>query len=322
MPVDDMLKEGMHSLRILVTGGAGFIESHLVDRLMRDGYEVVVLDNFSAGKVENIQHQLEGSSFHLIRDDVRDLEDVMKVVRDVDIVFHLAAIVNVPLSIKDPFLVNDLNIRGTLNLLEASLEENIERFVYISTCAVYGEARYLSIDEEHLIMPLSPYGISKFTAEHYCKIFHKIHGLKMVGLRLFNVYGPRQSEGPYSGVITQFIRRLRQGKSPIVYGDGEQTRDFVYVRDVICACMLALNSQNCVGEIINIGTGRSTTINELAKVLIRMFRETNVKPEYTPPRTGDIRRSYADISKAERILGYKSRIELEEGMRRLIEALV
>jgi nucleoside-diphosphate-sugar epimerase len=200
----------MHCLRTLVTGGAGFIGSHLVDRLMKEGYEVVVLDNFSAGKTENIQRHLRSQSFRLVKGDVRNLEDVRKAVGDIDVVFHLAAIVNVPLSIEDPLLVNDVNIEGTLNLLEASLKENIQRFIYISTCAVYGEARYLPINEEHPIMPLSPYGISKFTAEHYCKIFHHIHGLKTASLRLFNVYGPRQSEGPYSGLITQFIIRLRQ----------------------------------------------------------------------------------------------------------------
>ena len=311
----------MHSLRTLVTGGAGFIGSHLVDRLMKEGYEVIVLDNFFAGKVENIQHHSDSRSFHLIKGDVRNLEDVKKAVRDVDVVFHLAAIVNVPLSIENPSLVNHVNIQGTVNLLEASLKENIQQFIYVSTCAVYGEARYLPINEEHPVMPLSPYGISKFTAEHYCKIFHKIHDLKTGCLRFFNVCGPRQSGGPYSGVITQFISRLRKGKPPIIYGDGEQTRDFICVRDVVEACMLALNSQNCVGEVINIGTGKPTTINELAKILIRMFGETDAKPEYAPVRAGDIRNSYADISKAEMALGYKPKVTLEEGIRLLLQGL-
>ncbi len=311
----------MHSLRTLVTGGAGFIGGHLVDRLMRDGYEVVVLDNFFAGKVGNIRHHLESQSFQLVRGDVRNLGDVEKAVRDVDVVFHLAATVNVPLSMEDPLFINGVNIVGTLNLLDASLKENIERFVYISTCAVYGEARYLPINEGHPIMPLSPYGISKFTAEHYCRIFQMIHGLKTVCLRLFNVYGSRQSEGPYSGVITQFVSRLRQGKPPIIYGDGEQTRDFVYVKDVVEACMQALNSQDCVGEVVNIGTGKPTTINELAKVLMRMFGETGVKPEYAPVRAGDIQDSYADISKAEEVLGYKPEVRLKEGLKLLLQSL-
>jgi dTDP-glucose 4,6-dehydratase len=309
----------MHSLRTLVTGGAGFIGSHLVDRLMKEGYEVTILDDFSAGKVENIQHYSDSRSFHLVKGDVRNLEDVKKAVRDVDVVFHLAAIVNVPLSIENPSLVNHVNIQGTVNLLEASLKKNIQQFIYISTSAVYGEARYLPINEEHPIMPLSPYGISKFTAEHYCDIFHKIHGLKTVCLRFFNVYGPRQSEGPYGGAITKFIGRLRQGKPPIIYGDGKQTRDFVYVEDVVEAEMLVLRSERCVGEVINVGTGKPTTVNELANVLMKLFQETSARPKYVPPRAGDIRQSCADISKAERALGYTPRIGLEEGIRLILQ---
>jgi nucleoside-diphosphate-sugar epimerase len=308
----------MKSLRTLVTGGAGFIGSHLVDRLMKEDYEVMVLDNFSTGKVENIQLHLGSQKFHLVKGDVRNLENVREAVRDVDVVFHLAAIVNVPLSIEDPLLVNDVNVRGTLNLLKASLKENIERFIYVSSCAVYGEAHYLPINEEHSIMPLSPYGVSKFAAEHYCKIFHRIHGLKTVCLRFFNVYGPRQSVGPYSGVITQFIGRLKRGKLPIIYGDGEQTRDFVYVKDVVEASMLVLKCQRCAGEVISVGTGKPTTINELAKVLMNMFRETNAEPEYAPPKPGDIQHSHADIKKAERMLGYKPSVVLKEGIRKLL----
>jgi len=310
----------MQSLRILVTGGAGFIGSHLVDQLMKEGYEVVVLDNFYAGKTENIRHHLGNRGFNLAKGDIRNSEDVKKAVADADVVFHLAAIVNVPLSVEHPLLVNDVNVRGTLNLLEASLKEDIQRFIYVSTCAVYGEARDLPINEEHPIMPLSPYGISKFTAEHHCKIFYMIHGLKTVCLRFFNVYGPRQSEGPYSGVITQFINRLRQEKPPIIYGDGEQTRDFVYVEDVVEASMLTLKSQNCAGEVVNVGTGKPTTITELAKVLMRMFGEAGVKPKYAPVRAGDIQNSYADISKTERVLGYRPRIRLEEGIQRLLQS--
>ncbi len=306
---------------ILVTGGAGFIGSHLIDRLMRDGYEVVVLDNFSSGKVENVQRHLGRQNFQLVRGDVRNLKDVRKAVRDVDVVFHLAAVVNVPLSIENPLLVNDVNITGTLNLLEASLKENVRLFVFISTCAIYGKSHYLPIKEEHPIMPLSPYGISKFTAEYYCKIFYKIHGLKTAYLRFFNVYGPRQSEGPYSGVITQFISRLRQRKPPIIYGDGEQTRDFICIKDAVEACLLVLGCQYCAGEAINIGTGKPTTINDLAKVLMHMFGETNTEPEYAPARAGDIRHSHADIAKAEKILGFTPRVRLEDGIRWLLQDL-
>jgi len=316
-----MFREAMQISRILITGGAGFIGSHIVDRLIKEGYEVVVLDNFSSGKVKNIQHHLSSQRLQLVRGDIRNSEDVKKAVKDVDTIFHLAAIVNVPLSIENPLLVNDVNIEGTLNLLTASLKENIQRLIYVSTCAVYGEARYLPINEEHPIMPLSPYGISKFSAEGYCRVFHTIHGLETVCLRFFNVYGPRQSKGPYSGVITQFISRLRRGEAPVIYGDGEQTRDFVYVKDVIEASMLALERQHCGGEVINIGSGKPTTINHLAKVLGRLFGKADVKPEYAPPRAGDIRNSYADIRKAEGVLGYKPRIKLEDGIRLLLQGL-
>jgi UDP-glucose 4-epimerase len=309
----------LDSRRALVTGGAGFIGSHLVDRLMKEGYEVVVLDNLSTGKIENVQCHLGGQSFHLVKGDVRNSQDVRKAVKDVDFIFHLAAIVNVALSIGDPLFVNDVNVRGTLKLLEASLEENIHRFVYISSCAVYGEARYLPINEEHPTTPLSPYGISKLTAEHYCRIIHKIHGLETVCLRFFNVYGPRQPAGPYSGVIARFVSRLRQGKPPIVYGDGEQTRDFIYVNDAVEASMLVLQSPCCAGEVINVGTEEPTTINKLANNLIELRSRFNVKPVYRAPRKGDIRNSYADISKAEKMIGYKPRITLREGLKKLLQ---
>ena len=307
----------MSSLRTLVTGGAGFIGSHLVDRLMKEDYEVVVLDNFSAGKIENVQRHLGGQSFHLVKGDVRDLEDVRKAVRDVDVVFHLAAIVNVPLSIENPLLVNDVNVRGTLNLLEASLKENIERFIYVSSCAVYGEAHYSPIDEKHPTSPLSPYAASKLAAEYYCKVFHENYGMKTLCLRYFNVYGPRQVRGLYSGVIMRFIDRLKQSKPPIIYGDGEQTRDLVHVSDVVEVNMLALRSQ-CNGEVVNVGTGRSTTINKLAKVLTELSGRKNLKPIHRDPRKGDIRSSWADIKKAKRALGYEPKIELKEGLRTLL----
>jgi len=257
--------------------------------------------------------------FHIVKGDVRNVEDIREAIRGVDVVFHLAAVVNVSLSVENPLLVNDVNVRGTLNLLGEGLRENVQRFIYVSTCAVYGEARCLPINEEHPMMPTSPYGISKFAAEHYCKIFHRIHGLETGCLRLFNVYGPRQSESPYSGVITQFVGRLRQGKPPVVYGDGEQTRDFVYVQDVVDACMLVMGCERCVSEVINVGTGKPTTVNELAEVLIGLFKESTVKPEYAPPRAGEIQHSYADISKAERILGYKPKFTLRQGLRMFLK---
>ncbi len=307
--------------RILVTGGAGFIGSHLVDRLMRESYEVVVLDNFFSGNIENIKHHLESGMFCLVKGDVRNSDDVKETIRNVDAVIHLAAIVSVPLSIEKPLLVNDVNVRGTLNLLEASLKADVKRFIYASSCAVYGEADRLPINEDCPTNPISPYAVSKLAAENYCKVFHENYGLNTLCLRYFNVYGPRQARNSYSGVITQFINRLKQGKPPIIYGDGEQTRDFVHVKDIVEANMLALNCQHGFGEVINVGTGKSTTINELANLLMEFFGQAHLKPVYRPPREGDIRDSYADIGKAEKMLGYKSMIMMKEGIRMLLNVM-
>ena len=303
---------------ILVTGGAGFIGSHLVDRLMAEGYEVIVLDNLSTGKIENVQYHLNNQKFNLVKGNVQNSRDVNKAIKDADIVFHVAAFVNVPLSIENPMLVNNINIRGTLNLLQASLKKNIERFIYVSTCAVYGEARYLPISEEHPTEPLSPYGISKLAAEKYCKIFNRTFGLKTVCLRYFNVYGSRQLKGPYSAVITRFIDRLKENEPPIIYGDGEQSRDFLYVEDAVEACMLSLSSENCIGEVINVGTGIKTTINELADLLIKLMKKAHITLIHAEPGKGDIKNSYADISKAQKMLGYKPKVTLENGLKKLL----
>ena len=301
-----------------MTGGAGFIGSHLVDRLINEGFEVVVLDDFSTGSLENLRLHVGKDNFHMVKGDVRNRVDVKKAVEDVDYIFHLAANVSVELSIKNPVLVEEVNVGGTLNLLEESLNLDLKKFVYVSSCAVYGNPKYLPIDEEHPTAPLSPYGVSKLTAEHYCRVFYKIYGLKTVCLRLFNVYGPRQAVGPYSGVIAKFVDRLKNGKPPIIYGDGKQTRDFIFVEDVVDACLRAMDSKKCVGEVVNIGSGIETSINELAQVISRLFGMNEVKPVYAESRVGEIRRSCADISKAEKFLEFKSKISLEEGLRRFI----
>ena len=305
--------------KILVTGGAGFIGSHIVDRLIKEGYEVVVLDNFFSGNIKNLKHHLESRMFYLVKGDVRSSYDVKEAMRNVDAVFHLAAIVSVPLSIDKPLFVNDVNLIGTLNLLEASSKADVKRFIYTSSSAVYGEVNRLPIDERCPTNPISPYAVSKLAAESYCKVFCENYGLDTLCLRHFNVYGPRQTGDSYSGVITQFIDRLKQKKPPIIYGDGEQTRDFVYINDVVEANMLALKRRQCSGEAINVGTGKPTTINELAKLLIEIFGKARIKPAYKAAREGDIRNSYADISKAERMLGYKPKITLKEGIRILLK---
>jgi len=304
--------------RVLVTGGAGFIGSHIADSLMKQGCEVVVLDNFFSGKIENIKRHLDSEGFHLIKGDIRNSKNVKEAVKNVDAIFHLAAIVSVPLSQENPLVANDVNVGGTLNLLEASLKTGVGRFIYASSCAIYGEAQRLPVDEAHPTSPLSPYAVSKLAAEYYCKAFYENYGLKTLCLRYFNVYGPRQVKNYYSGVITQFIGRLKKRKPPIIYGDGQQTRDFVHVKDVTDANQLALNSQYEFAETINVGTGKPTTINQLAKVLLELTGRSELKPKYAAPRKGDIKNSCADISKAKRVLGYEPKVALKKGLKTLL----
>jgi UDP-glucose 4-epimerase len=311
----------VRALKVLITGGAGFVGSHLVDRFLNGEYEIVVIDNFFSGKIENMKQHMNNKSFHLIKGDVRSLEDVEKAVKGVDAVCHLAAIVNIPLSIENPSLTEDVNVKGTLNLLEACVKHNVRHFVYVSTCAVYGEARYLPIDEEHPTNPLSPYGASKLVAEHYCNIFNRIYGLQTVCLRFFNIYGSRQPSGPYGGVITTFIESLEKEKPLVIYGNGNQTRDFLYVADAGKACMLALHSKNCSGKTFNIGTGTRVSINELAQILIRLVNKSKAKVIYSDERKGDIRESYANITKAKKELGFKCDYSISEGLKEMVGEL-
>jgi UDP-glucose 4-epimerase len=309
----------MKNSRVLVTGGAGFIGSRLVDRLLREGHEVTVLDNLLAGTAENLEEHLSSISLHMIKGDVRNSRAVKEAVRGASAVFHLAALVDVPLSVENPVLTNDVNVRGTLSMLEASFAENVDRFIYISSSAVYGEARYLPINEEHPTAPLSPYGVSKLAAENYCRNYHEIHGLETCCLRLFNVYGPRQHANSYSGVISTFIRKIRSGESPVVYGDGKQTRDFIHLDDVIDACMLAMKSPRTDGGTFNVGTGKPTTIRELADVITELSGKTSLKPVYKKPRKGDVKNSYADINRARKSLNFKPKTELKNGLKSLIK---
>jgi len=223
--------------------------------------------------------------------------------------------------VKNPLLVNEVNVGGTLNVLRESLNAGVKRFVYASSCAVYGEPVYLPVDEEQTTKPMSPYGVSKLAAEHYCKVFYEVYGFETVCLRFFNVYGFRQVAGPYSGVMMKFIDRLKRGEEPIIYGDGEQTRDFVFVGDVVDACLRAMRCKSCVGDVVNVGAGVEVSINRLANVLAELFNVHGIEFVYAEPRAGDVRRSCADLSKAERLLGFKPRVSLREGLTMLLRGL-
>jgi dTDP-glucose 4,6-dehydratase len=308
--------------RILVTGGAGFIGSHIVDRLLSEDFEVTAYDDMSFGRPENLSQNKCRKEFHFVRGDIRDCKLLRNTLKNVDAVFHEAALVSVARSIKEPLLTNDLNIVGTLNVLKAASDQGVKRFVFASSAAVYGNTPSKKISEDVAPNPVSPYGVSKVTGELYAKYFYKVHGLETVSLRCFNAYGPRQtldSQSPYSGVITIFLNKLLSGVSPTIFGDGEQTRDFVYVEDVVQANMLALNSKNAAGEIFNVGNGVSVSVNEVAETLNNILKKKHLKTVHVSPRRGDIRHSCADITKAKETLGYKPNFSFEEGIRKLVE---
>jgi UDP-glucose 4-epimerase len=304
--------------RILVTGGAGFIGSHVVDRLVDEGFEVRVLDNLSSGKINNISGHFDAGTVDFVRGDVRSVDDINKSLKGVWAVIHLAALVSVPLSIQDPKLTYDINLVGTLNLLRASAQVGVKKFVFISTCAVCGDPEFLPVTELTKPNPISPYAESKLLGERYCLGFSDRGILPSAVLRFFNVYGPRQGMNDYSGVITIFADRSREGLPLTIYGDGLQTRDFVNVKDVAGFVLSALQSAPAVGEIFNVGSGSATTINELAKTIIELS-DSESEISYKKPRAGDIKNSYADISKGQKLLGYCPKVSLRDGLRSLLK---
>jgi UDP-glucose 4-epimerase len=304
-------------MNVLVTGGAGFIGSHLVDRLITEGYAVRVLDNLSSGKLSNIERPLKVGKVDFVEGDIRDASVVDKALSGVDVVVHLAALISVPLSIANPELTFDVNLLGTSNLLRSSVKEGVGKYVFVSSCAVYGEPKIQPITEETMPDPISPYAESKLLGERYCLGFHDRGLLRSVILRFFNVYGPRQSLNDYSGVITLFLDLAKRNRPLIVYGDGSQTRDFVSVHDIVEAILASLNSVNAEGEIVHIGSGRATSVNELAEEVLKLTgAESGIL--HKSPRTGDIRNSLADISKAKRLLGYDPKVSLRDGLRELL----
>jgi UDP-glucose 4-epimerase len=307
---------------ILVTGGAGFIGSHILDKLMEEGFDVTVIDNLETGRLENLAQHEKNKDFHFIRGDIRDFDLVKETLRDIDAVFHLAALASVTRSVKDPILTNDINVVGTLNLLKSSSDLGVKRFVFASSAAIYGEAKSPLKKEDMVPNPTSPYGVSKLAAENYVRVFYNAYGLETVCLRFFNVYGPRQNvdiHGSYGGAISIFLNRILKRLPPIIYGDGEQTRDFIYIQDVVQANMLALSNKNAVGEVFNIGSGKKTSLNQIALALKNIMNRKDIKSIYADPRPTDIRHGYADISKAERILGYTPHFSIKEGLTELVK---
>jgi UDP-glucose 4-epimerase len=302
---------GIKGKNILVTGGAGFVGSHIVDRLSPEN-KVTVFDNLFSGSLSNLEKSRDRITF--IKGDILDKALLRDVVAEVEIVFHLAAHVGNIRSIQDPFFDMDVNIRGTLNLLEACRNSNIKRLVYSSSGAIFGEARYLPIDEDHPLHPESPYAVSKLAAEKYALAFYKVYGVPAAAVRYFNIYGPRQDTSEYANAISIFLGKFKEGQPITIFGDGEQTRDFVFVEDVATANILAATRPAAAGEIFNIGTGQATSINQIADA-IRQISGRESPVIYADPRAGEVRDSRANIDKARKILGYSPQTDLKEGLR-------
>jgi len=304
-------------MKALVTGGGGFIGCHLVRRLLTEGHEVRVLDNFATGRRENLTEVLD--SIELVEGDIQSYERAHTAVRGCEVVFHQAALPSVPRSVQDPLTSNASNVVGTLNVLLAARDSDVKRVVFGSSSSIYGANRDLPKRENMPSFPISPYAVAKLAAEGYCRTFSGVYGLETVALRYFNVFGPRQDPlSQYAAVIPNFITAFLSGNAPTVFGDGEQTRDFTYVDNVVDANLLAAEADEVAGKIYNIAVGRRVSLNEVIE-LLRDMTASRLEAVFEPARTGDVRHSLADVSAAERDLGYIPQIEFEEGLKRTLD---
>jgi nucleoside-diphosphate-sugar epimerase len=305
----------MRDERIVVTGGAGFIGSNIARTLCEEN-EVIVIDNLLTGRYENISGIADRIKF--VRDDVNSLNMLMREFKCVDYILHQAALPSVQRSVDDPVTTNRNNIDGMLNVLVAARDCGVKRVVFASSSAIYGDASEMPLRETVPPKPLSPYAVTKLTGEHYCKVFHEVYGLETVSLRYFNVFGPGQDpSSDYAAVIPKFVKAIKTGGQPMVYGDGEQTRDFVYVKDVVRANVLACESKVAAGNVLNIAAGKGTSLNQLLDTL-GIVTSTKMNPIYADPRPGDIRDSVADISQAKELLGYGPEVGVEKGLRAML----
>jgi UDP-glucose 4-epimerase len=300
----------------LVTGGAGFIGSHLSEELIRRGHRVRVVDSLVTGKRRNLGHLPE---VEFVESDLAKLDTARRAVEGMDYVLHQAAIPSVPRSVMDPITSNEANITSSLNILVAARDAGIKRLVYAGSSSAYGDTPTLPKREDMPAKPRSPYALQKLVAEQYCEMFTRLYGVETVTTRYFNVFGPRQDPGsPYSGVISLFSSALLEGRQPVIYGDGEQTRDFTYVANVVDGVLRACEAPNVSGEVINVAAGARISLNELLRAMNRLCG-TDIKPIYKEPRAGDVRDSQADITKARTLLRYTPIVSFEEGLRRTIE---
>ncbi len=301
--------------RVLVTGGAGFIGSHLCRRLVAEGHEVRVLDNLSSGKRGNLGE----IDVDLMIGDLRDPSTAEHAVEDAEVILHHAAIASVQYSVEQPLDEQDVNVVGTLRLLEAARKVGVRRIVFAASAAAYGTDPTIPKREEMTALPVSPYGLSKVAGEHYCRVWSHVYGLETVCLRYFNIFGPRQDPAsPYSGVISIFARKMIDGVAPTIHGDGEQSRDFNYVDNVVDANLAAMAAKTAAGEIYNIGTGRGVTVNELVATLNQVLG-SDLQAEHGESRAGDVRTSVAAIDRARQVLGYEPRVAFEAGLQQTVD---
>ncbi|MFO8082728.1 MAG: SDR family oxidoreductase [Desulfobacterales bacterium] len=299
-------------MNILVTGGAGFIGSHLVDSLVNKGHQVTVFDNLSSGNLNNLAQVKDHIKF--VEGDITNLDLLVEVLKGCELVYHMAAVVSVIQTVKNPIISSQINETGTLNVLEACRKNAVKRFVFSSSSAVYGDAPELPKHEKMIPKPMSPYAVQKITGENYAGVYHELYGLETVCLRYFNVFGPRQDpSSPYSGVISIFMNKAGSNIQPVIYGDGEQSRDFVFVADVVEANILAAETVMAAGRIINIGTGSQTTINHLWELVCRI-NKIRLSAKHDVPRKGDIKDSVASIETAKKILNFWPRYSMEKAL--------
>jgi len=307
-------------MKIMITGGAGFIGSHLCEKYTRAGHTVLCFDNFMSGNLVNIRHLLDYRNFKLIKGDITDSELLEKIMRDVDVVFHLAAQIHVDRSYVEPRLTYEINVMGTQNILEIAKMHDIKKVIHASTSEVYGSAQYVPIDEKHPLNAPHPYGASKIAADRMCYAYMKTYGMDISIMRLFNVFGPRQRDIGYGGVISIFTRRVLNNMPPIIYGDGLQTRDYTYIDDAVNAYDLVLNHNEPLTEPINFGSGRELSILDLANMITSLSgKEGNIEPVHVEPRIGEVERLIADTTKAKNFVGWEPKYNLEQGLKAFIQ---
>jgi len=307
-------------MKMLITGGAGFIGSHLCDKYTKEGHTVLCLDNFASGDLTNVRHLLDCRYFKLIKGDVRDFDLLEKIMRDVDVVFHLAAQIHVDRSYIEPKLTYEVNVMGTQNILEVARLCDTKKVIYASTSEVYGSAQYSPIDEQHPLNAPHPYGASKIAADRMCYAYIHTYGMNISIVRLFNIFGPRQRDIGYGGVISIFTRRILSNMPPMIYGDGRQTRDYTYVEDAVRAYDSVLNHNEPLTEPINFGTGREESILDMANILIDLSgKKGNIKPVHVEPRLGEVKRLIANATKAKNLLGWEPKCKLDDGLEKFVQ---